>query len=59
MNTKKIKAWLDNHSLFSVNGMCELIGLDSSNFNKYLKKEEIPEKYISKIILILKQYGYE
>lgn len=56
--SRKISDWLDKHILFSINGMCKQIGIDTSNFMKYKNSASIPEKFIPKIEIILKQYGY-
>ena len=55
----KISDWLDNHPLFSINGMCSIIRINTSNFMRYKDAGKIPEKYIPKIEEILKKYGYE
>lgn len=57
--TEKIIDWLNRHPLFSVNGMCKLIGVDTSNFMKSLNQGKIQDKCIPKILNILKNYGYD
>jgi hypothetical protein len=57
--TEKIIAWFKGHHLFSINGMCALIGADTSNFMKYLNQGKIQDKYLPKILNIIKQYGYD
>lgn len=56
--SKQIAGWLSNHPLFSINGMCKLIGLNTANFMKYKAAEKIPDKYIEPIENILSEYGY-
>jgi len=50
--------WFSSHPLFSINGMCKLIKIDTSNFTRYLASGKIPEKYIEPIENILSNYGY-
>lgn len=57
--SKKIADWLDSHVLFSINGMCSQIGVNTSNFMKYKSSGKIPIKFIDKIETILKNYGYK
>jgi len=58
-DSEKIISWFNMHPLFSINGMCKLIGADTSNFMKYLNQGKIQEKYLPKILNIIKQYGYD
>lgn len=55
---KNIIKWFESHPLFSINGMCKLIGIDGGNFTRSLQGGKIPEKHIPKIEGIIKQYGY-
>jgi len=57
--SKKISDWLDSHVLFSINGMCSQVGINTSNFMKYKNAGKIPDKFIVKIETILKNYGYK
>lgn len=57
--SQKISDWLDAHVLFSINGMCKQINVDTSNFMKYKNAGNIPEKFIEPIETILKEYGYK
>lgn len=56
--SKKISDWLNAHGLFSINGMCKLVGINTPNFMRYKDSHKIPDKYISKIEKILAEYGY-
>lgn len=57
--SEKIIEWFGSHELVSKNGVCELAGIDTSNFNKLLKfGKEIPDKILDKIEPIIKKYGY-
>lgn len=56
--SKKISDWLDTHTLFSINGMCKQVGVNTSNFMRYKDSGKIPEKYLGKIEKILIPYGY-
>lgn len=50
--------WLSSHRLINISGLCKQVGINRSNFDKYCKMKSIPLKYESKIINILKHYGY-
>ena len=54
----EISKWFSAHPLFSINGMCKLIKIDTANFSRYLALKKIPEKYIPKVERIIKEYGY-
>jgi hypothetical protein len=58
--SERMIGWFGSHELISKNGVCELAGIDTSNFNKLLRYgKEIPDKILDKIEPIIKQYGYE
>lgn len=52
--------WINSHEYFKWSPMCIKIGLDKSNFKRTLESPNpvIPEKYLSQIVAIIKQYGY-
>jgi hypothetical protein len=54
----EIQRWFRGHPLFSVNGMCTLIKIDTGNFTRSLATGKIPEKHIPKIEAVIKSYGY-
>lgn len=55
----RIIEWFGSHELINKNGLCEMAGIDTSNFNKLLKAAKIiPEKLLDKIEPIIKEYGY-
>lgn len=56
--SNRISDWLDNHPLFSINGMCKIVGVNTSNFMKYKAAKNIPEKFIKPIEKVLEEYGY-
>jgi ACT domain-containing protein len=56
--SQKISDWLDKHTLFSINGMCKQVGVNTPNFMRYKDSSKIPEKFIPKIEKILAEYGY-
>lgn len=52
--------WFGSHELISVKGVCDMAGIDTSNFNKLLKAAKvIPDKLLDKIEPIIKEYGYK
>lgn len=59
-HSAKIAQWVKSHPYFKWSTMCLKIGLDKGNFHKWINAEApvIPEKYMQKIIHILKEYGY-
>lgn len=58
--SEKIIEWFGSHELISVKGVCDMAGIDTSNFNKLLKAAKvIPDKLLDKIEPIIKQYGYQ
>jgi hypothetical protein len=54
----ELSKWFSSHHLFSINGMCKLIKVDTANFTRYLASGKIPEKHIEKIERVIKNYGY-
>lgn len=57
-NKEYLYKWFATHPLFSLNGMCKLVKIDTANFSRYLTNKKIPEKYIEKIEKVIKDYGY-
>ena len=58
--SEKIIEWFGSHELISINGVCQLAQVDTSNFNKLLKAAKvIPDKILDKIEPIIKEYGYK
>ena len=59
INREKLYKWFATHPLFSINGMCKLVKIDTGNFSRYLMAKKIPEKYIEKIEKVISSYGYK
>jgi hypothetical protein len=57
-DNQSLVEWFSTHPLFSINGMCKMVKVDTANFSRYLSSGKIPEKYITKIKSIIKDYGY-
>lgn len=56
----EVVKWINTHEYFKWSPMCLKIGLDKGNFKRTLESPDpsIPEKYLTQIIAIIKQYGY-
>lgn len=52
--------WINTHHYFKWSTMCVKIGLDKGNFARTLESANpsIPQKYLSQIVEIIKEYGY-
>lgn len=59
--SNEIKAWFKEHPFFKIAPLCSAIGLDKGNFTRIINSanQHIPEKHISKIEEVLKNYGYQ
>jgi len=55
-----VVGWINSHEYFKWSPMCLKIGLDKGNFKRTLESPDpsIPEKYLTQIVAIIKQYGY-
>lgn len=58
MEREQVAKWISDHPLFSINGMCQQINIDTSNFMKYLNKGTVPIKHLDAIKATIKEYGY-
>lgn len=59
-NKYKLLLWIKKHNLLSIHGLEKRAGIPQSVLDKALKgNRPLPEKYIPKLIEILKEYGYK
>lgn len=57
--TRKIYVFLHQHPLIMVNKLFVMSGMDQANASRmWANQADIPDKYIPKIVAILKLYGY-
>lgn len=54
-----IVKWFNEHTIFNINGMCKMIGIDRGNFMKSLAAKKIPIQHLEKVKEVLFFYGYE
>jgi len=57
--SSKICDWLISHTLINNSALCRELGVNPANFYRYIKMNEIPEKFISPLVKILSNYGYK
>lgn len=55
--SERIVKWLDDNPIIRTSVLCEAIGMDAANFNKYRKMRSFPSKYLNPILDALQPYG--
>lgn len=61
VSDKEIFDWIKSHLLFKWSVMCDMVGVDMSNFRRIMhsEKDSMPKHWpIDKMLEILREYGF-